>query len=430
MLPVVIIFVAAFFVLMLLHVPIAISISLATFLSLLAMNVDASYVLASKYANGLDSFSLLAIPFFILSGFLMGEGGMARRLMDLASALVGRFSGGLAYANTLTCMLFGSVSGSAAAAVSSVGSFMIPEMTSKGYPKDFNIALTSTAATTGLIIPPSNVMIVFGVAAGGVSIADLFLAGVLPGIVVGLCLAIVCFIMSLKLNFPAESPSSLRAIAHTFKRSILSLMLIVLMIGGVLAGIYTATEAAAIAVAYSFFLTVFVYKTVSLTKIPEILLKTGATTAVVMMLIGASTGMAWMLSTANIPHMLSDALLSISENKWAILIAINILLLIVGIFMDITPAILIFTPILLPVVRDLGMSDIHFGIMLIANLCIGLCTPPVGACIFVGCGVGKSTLARVAPHMIPFFIAMLVAVMLITFVPALTEYLPNRLMKN
>lgn len=420
-----VVFVVAFIVMLLLHVPIAVAVTMSTFLGMTAIGADANFILASKLVNGVDSFSLLAIPFFILAGYLMGEGGMARRLMDFASACVGRFPGGLAYANTLTCMLFGSVSGSATAAVSSVGSFMIPEMNRRGYPRDFNIALTSTAATTGLIIPPSNVMIVFAVAAGGVSIADLFLAGILPGILIGISLALVCAMSTVKYHFPSEPPSSFIQIVQATKRSILSLMLIVLILGGILGGIYTATEAAAIAVTYAFFITVFVYRTVTWNAIPAILVKTGTTTSVVMLLIGASTGMSWMLSSANVPQILSDFLIQLSENKWLIIIVINLLLLFVGIFMDITPALLIFTPILLPVARELGFSDIQFGVMMISNLCIGLCTPPVGTCLFVGCSVGKGRVASVAPKMLPFFIAMFFVVLIISFVPALTNALPQ-----
>jgi tripartite ATP-independent transporter DctM subunit len=425
MMDLLLVFIVSFLVMLLLHIPIAVAIALASFLALLTTGADASFILASKMANGIDSFTLLAIPFFILAGFLMGEGGMARRLMDFASALVGRFPGGMAYANTLTCMLFGSVSGSAAAAVSSVGSFMIPEMNKRGYPKDFTIALTSTAATTGLVIPPSNVMIVYAVAAGGVSIADLFLAGILPGILIGLSLACVCLLATAKYNFPAEQPTPWRGILVAFKKAILSLLLIVIILGGILSGIYTATEASAIAVAYAFFLSIYVYKAVSYQDLPRILLKAGITTAVVMILIGASTGMSWMLSSANIPQMLSDALITLSENKWVILITINLLLLFVGIFLDITPALLIFTPILLPVARELGITDIQFGIMMIANLCIGLCTPPVGTCLFVGCSVGKSTVAKVAPYMVPFFIAMFISVLAIAYIPWLTNWLPS-----
>ncbi len=418
-------FVMVFIALLLLNIPIAVAVCLATFVGLLVSGADASFVVASKLANGIDSFSLLAIPFFVLAGYLMGEGGMARRLMDLASALLGRFKGGLALANTLTCMLFGSVSGSAAAAVSSVGSFMIPEMNRRGYPKDFNIALTSTAATTGLIIPPSNVMIVYAVAAGGVSIADLFLAGVMPGIIVGLSIGIVCLWAARKHDFPSEPPAPVSQVLVAAKRSILSLLLIVLILGGILSGFYTATEAAAIAVAYAFILTVVVYRSVKPSEVPNILLKTGQTTAIVMFLIGASMGMSWMLTAANIPQMLSEAILALSENKWLLLLLINLLLLAVGIFMDITPALLIFTPILMPVAQALGIDNVQFGLIMIANLCIGLCTPPVGTCLFVGCSVGKSDVSKVAPQMVPFFIAMFISVLMITAFPWLTHWLPN-----
>ena len=416
--------VLVFVLLLVMNVPIAVSIAMAAFVAILAEGVDPSVMLATKMANGVNSFALLAIPFFILSGHLMGRGGMARRLIDFASSIVGMLPGGLAYVNTLTCMMFGSISGSAAAAVSSVGGFMIPEMNRKGYNREFNVAVTTTAATTGLLIPPSNVMIVYSVAAGSVSIAAMFMAGVLPGIITGLFIMVVCGYFAFRNKYGAGDRVSLMQGLLSFKRAIMSLLLIIIVIGGILKGIFTATEAAAVAVLYSFLLTVIIYREIKPKELPEILKQTGITTAVVMLLIGASSGMSWIMTMANIPQTVSSALVNLSDNPIIILLTINLLLLFVGTFMDMTPAVLIFTPIFLPVVTSLGMHEIHFGIMLIANLCIGLCTPPVGTCLFIGCGVGKTTIAKVTKYMLPFFGAMALALMVITYVPKVSLWLP------
>ncbi len=416
--------VLVFVLLLVINVPIAVSIAIAAFVAIFANGMDPSVMLASKMANGVNSFALLAIPFFILSGHLMGRGGMARRLIDFASSMVGMFPGGLAYVNTLTCMLFGSISGSAAAAVSSVGGFMIPEMNRKGYNREFNVAVTTTAATTGLLIPPSNVMIVYSVAAGSVSIAAMFMAGVLPGIITGLFIMVVCGYFAFRNKYGAGDRVSLVQGLLSFKRAILSLLLIIIVIGGILKGIFTATEAAAVAVLYSFLLSVVIYREIKIKDLPEILKMTGITTAVVMLLIGASSGMSWIMTMANIPQTVSAALVNLSDNPIVILLTINLLLLFVGTFMDMTPAVLIFTPIFLPVVTSLGMHQVHFGIMLIANLCIGLCTPPVGTCLFIGCGVGKTTIAKVTKYMLPFFGAMAVALMVITYIPKVSLWLP------
>lgn len=415
-----------FVLLLVMNVPIAVSIALATFFAILAEGSDPTIVVAAKMANGVNSFALLAIPFFILSGHLMGKGGMARRLVDFAGTLVGFLPGGLAYVNTLTCMLFGSISGSAAAAVSSVGGFMIPEMNRKGYSREFNVAVTTTAATTGMMIPPSNIMIIYSVAAGSVSIAAMFMAGILPGILTGLFIMLVCCGFACIKKYPREPRSTITQVLISFKRAFFSLFLIVVVMGGILAGIFTATEAAAIAVVYAFVLTVIVYREIGFAELPDLLLKTGITTAVVMILIGASSGMSWIMTMANIPQTVSAALLGLSDNPIVILLAINLLLMFVGTFMDMTPAVLIFTPIFLPVVRELGMHEVHFGIMMIANLCIGLCTPPVGTCLFIGCGVGGTTIAKVTKVMLPFFASMIVALMVITYVPQISLWLPVR----
>ena len=431
---IILILVVSFFVLLVMNTPVAVAIAGSSLLAICAHGGDAGFTVAQRMANGVNSFPLLAIPFFILSGYLMGKGGLARRLIDFAALFVGKLSGGLSYVNVFTCMLFGSISGSAAAAVSSIGGFMIPEMNREGYDRDFNVAVTATAATTGLLIPPSNCMIVYSVAAGSVSIAAMFMAGILPGILVGLCIIVASAILCLKHGYgkkkcTADAQAETTLPAYTplqiCWRAIPSLLLVIVIIGGILAGIFSATEAAAIAVLYAFLLSCVFYREIPMRDLPGICLQTGLTTAVVMLLIGASSSMSWIMTVANIPQSVSQGLLGLSNNPIVILLTINLMLLIVGTFMDMTPAILIFTPILLPVVRQLGMSDIQFGIVLIANLCIGLCTPPVGTCLFIGCGVGKTTIAQVTVKALPFFLAMVIALMLITFIPWLSLAIPR-----
>ncbi len=422
------ILVATFFSLLVINTPVAIAIAGASLTAIIANGGDAGFTVAQRMANGVNSFPLLAIPFFVFSGILMGRGGLARRLIDFAALFVGRLPGGLSYVNTLTCMFFGSISGSAAAAVSSVGGFMIPEMNKEGYDRDFNVAVTATAATTGMLIPPSNAMIVYSVAAGSVSIAAMFMAGILPGILVGVFLMIVSGIISVRKGYGRKCAGGMKIEYSPLKvciRAIPSLFLVVLIIGGILAGIFSATEAAAIAVAYAFVLSVLIYREIPWKALPEICLQTGLTTAVVMLLIGASSSMSWIMTVANIPQSVSNALMGMSSNPYVILFTINIMLLVVGTFMDMTPAILIFTPILLPVVTKLGMHPVHFGIVLIANLCIGLCTPPVGTCLFIGCGVGQTTIAKVTARAVPLFLGMVAALFVTTYVPKLVLWIPE-----
>lgn len=415
-----------FVALLALNVPVAVCIALSAIATIACLgDVPAAAMTAQRLSKGIESFPLLAIPFFVLAGILMGEGGMARRLMDFAAALMGRLPGGLAYVNTLTCMLFGSVSGSAAAAVSSIGGFMIPQMEQKGYRREFAVALTATSATTGLLIPPSNIMIVYAVVAGNVSVAALFMAGVLPGIIVGLAIMLTALLLNLRRGKEAtvEPPPLGRALLG----AVPSLLLIVIVLGGILGGVFSATEASAIAVAYALLLGVGLYREVKVRALPDILLRAAKTTSVVMLLVGASQAMSWVLAYEQIPQRVSAAMLTLSENPLVLLLLINVLLLLVGMFMDMTPAVLIFTPIFLPVVTAplIGMDPVHFGIVMIANLCIGLCTPPVGTCLFIACGVGRTTIARVVPPAIPFFIAMIAALMLITYWPAVSLWLPR-----
>ncbi len=424
----VIVLVLSFVILLVLNVPVGFCMGIATLLSLLASGIDASsaFTLVShQMATGFDSFSLLAIPFFILSGLFMGHGGIARRLIDFANVIVGRFRGGLAFVDILTCMMFGSISGSAAAAVSSVGGFMIPLMNKMGYNREYNASISITAATTGLLIPPSNVMIVYAVAQGDLSVAAIFMAGVIPGILVGLGLMFVAGVIAAKRGYGKGETFGLGESIKRFLSAIPALFLIVIVLGGILGGVFTATEASAIAVVYSFILSVFIYKEVKFSEIPGIVLQSAITTAVVMILVAASMAMSQLLTSEDVPQNVSAALIALTETKWVILLIINLILLAVGTFMDMTPAVLIFTPILWPVVKNLGIDPLHFGIILILNLCIGLCTPPVGTCLFLGCGIADTTVTKVIKHILPFYVAMVVVLLICTYVPSLSLWLPS-----
>ncbi|MDG1052449.1 MAG: TRAP transporter large permease [Flavobacteriaceae bacterium] len=416
----------SFIVLISISVPVAWSISISSLLTILvSVPLLSSFTTVSqRMATGLDSFALLAVPLFILSGQIMNSGGIAGRLIQFAKTLVGFLPGGLALINIISAMLMGAISGSAMASASAMGSVLGPEMEKEGYSKDFGVAVNITSATTGLIIPPSNVLIVYSLASGGVSVGALFLAGYIPGIMTGLLLMLVALFWSKKNKYKVGNRSTLKEIMASFFYAIPSLFLLIIIIGGIISGIFTATEASAIAVLYSIILG-FIYKELSIKKLPKIFLKSVETTAIVMLLISASMCMSWVLSFENIPQEISSFLLGFSDNKMIILLIINLILLIVGIFMDITPAVLIFTPIFLPVVTTLGIDPVHFGIILVLNLCIGLCTPPVGSLLFVGVGVAKTSIVNVIKPLIPFFIVMIISLFLITYIPSITLFLPN-----
>lgn len=421
-----IILVISFLTLLAIGTPVAWSIAISSLLTMLvSIPIMPSFTTVSqRMATGLDSFALLAIPFFVLSGQLMNKGGIAHRLIAFAKTLVGSLPGGLALINVIAAMLMGAIAGSAMASASAMGSILGPEMEKEGYSKEFGAAVNITSSTTGLIIPPSNILIVYSLASGGVSIAALFLAGYIPGILTGLFLMIVASFWAKKKKYKLGEKSTLKQIAKTFIIAIPSLFLLVIVIGGIISGIFTATEASAIAVFYTLVLG-FIYKEISWKDIPNILLESSITTAIVMLLIGASMSMSWVMSFENIPQNISSTLLAISDNKIIILLIINLLLLFVGIFMDMTPAVLIFTPIFLPVVTKLGLDPIHFGIIMVLNLCIGLCTPPVGSVLFVGVGIAQTTIEKVIKPLMPMFLAMILALFLVTYFPQLSLWLPS-----
>jgi len=422
----VLVLVLSFVVLLGIGVPIAWSIGLSSLFTMLISipALPAFTTVAQRMTNGLDSFALLAIPFFILAGQIMNRGGIAKRLINFAKTLVGSLPGGLAHVNIIAAMLFGAIAGSAVAAASAIGGFLGPTMEKEGYDKDYSAAVNITSATTGLIIPPSNILIVYSLASGGVSIAALFLAGYIPGLIVGLFLMIVAAIMAKRRGYPVGKRSTLREVGKTFIDALPSLFLLIVVIGGIVVGIFTATEASAIAVLYCLILT-FIYQEISMSDLPEIFLSSVGTTAIVLLLVGTSISMSWIMAYENIPQDITSLLLGLSDSKIVLLIIINLILLFVGVFMDLTPAVLIFTPIFLPIVTELGMDPTHFGIMMVLNLCIGLCTPPVGSVLFVGVGVAGTTIQKVIRPLLPLFVAMLIALVLVTYIPWLSLALPR-----
>ncbi|MCE1206385.1 MAG: TRAP transporter large permease [Spirochaetia bacterium] len=417
-----------FILLLILRIPITFALASVSILTAMYLNIPLMAIV-QQMVQGVRSFSLLAIPFFILAGEMMGQGGIARKLIDFANILVGRVRGGLAMVNVVESMFFGGISGSAVADVASTGTIMIPMMKMQGYDDDFSVAITVTSATQGIIIPPSHNMIIYSLAAGGVSVGRLFLGGFIPGITLGISLMIMSYILSIKRNYPRGEKISFKQALKTTKDAALGLLTAVIIMGGVISGVFTATESAAVAAVYAFFVTFFVYKEIPLKAMKGILYSTLKTLAMVMALIASASAFGWLMAYLRIPAKATQLLLSITSSKVLLLLLINVLLLLLGMIMDMAPLILIVTPILYPVVvTTLGMSPIHFGIMLMLNLAIGLCTPPVGSALFVGCAVGKISMERATKAMLPFYLAMFIVLMLVTFIPEITLFIPNLIM--
>jgi len=416
-----------FAVLLTLGIPVSFAIGLSSLATIMmSLPIDpAIAVVAQRMATGLDNFALLAIPFFILAGNIMNQGGIAMRLINLAKILGGRLPGSLAHVNVMANMMFGSISGSAVASAAAVGGTMAPLQKKDGYDENFSAAVNITSCPTGLLIPPSNTLIVFSLVSGGTSIAALFLAGYIPGIIMGLSLMVVAGWIAKRRGYPVAEKATLRELWDTTVKALPSLFLVVIIMGGIIGGFFTATEASAIAVVYTFMLAVVFYREVKITDLPKIILESAVTTSIVLLLVGASMGMSWAMANADIPYMIADALLAISDNPIIILLVINIVLLIVGIFMDMTPAVLIFTPIFLPIALDLGIDPVHFGIMMTFNLAIGICTPPVGSALFIGCSVANISIDKVIKPLLPFYAALVVALLAVTFIPELSLWLPR-----
>jgi len=419
---------AVFIILLVSGMPVAFCLLISAICSALSAEIPLSVIFQRLFA-GIDNFILLAIPFFIFMGNIMEQGGMARSVVNFSNIIIGRIRGGLAGVNVLASMFFAGISGSAVADTSSIGSMLIPMMNEEGYDKNFSAAITATSSTIGLIIPPSNAMIVYSFAAGGISVAKLFAAGIIPGILVGVGLMVVGYIISVKENYPSHPAPSIKEAIKIIKETSLSLVLVLIIVGGILGGVFTATEAAVFGVVYSFIITFFIYKEIKLKDIPYIVKKTIKTSAVVLVLIATSTAFSYILSYEKIPELVCNILLNISESKIVILVIINLVLLFVGTFMDMSPAILIFTPIFLPVVKELGVDPIQFGIMMLVNLCVGLNTPPVGTVLFVAMGIADTTIDKLIKYLVYFIIPMVVILLLVTYWPAVSMFIPNLLFK-
>ncbi|RGY97724.1 TRAP transporter large permease [Clostridium sp. AM58-1XD] len=414
-------------VLLLMGVPIGISLCVASLVVITQSLGFAGAAPASalKMFRGINIFTLLAIPFFILAGNIMNKGGIAIRLIHFATALTGRIPGSLAHTNIVANMLFGAISGSGTAAASAMGSIIGPIEKKEGYDEDFAAAVNVATAPTGLLIPPSTGLITYALASGGTSVAALFLGGYIPGILWGLSCMAVAFFYAKKHGYVTDRRISVEEFVKVTLDAVPSLLLIIIVIGGICGGIFTATEASAVAVLYSLILSVFFYRTLNGKELYSILINSAKMSGIIMFLVGASNIMAWVMSFTGIPDAIAMGVLSISNNKIIILFTINLLLLFVGTFMDLTPAILIFTPILLPVCEKLGMSALHFGIMLVFNLCIGCITPPVGNILFVGIKVAGRKLERVMPLLMRYYLAIFIILMLVTYIPWLSTFLPE-----
>lgn len=419
--------VGGFLLLIVAKVPIPLALMASTAVTMLYLKLPLM-TMVQQMAKAVNSFSLMAVPFFILAGEIMGAGGISDKIVDFANAVVGRFRGGLAYVNCLDSMFFGGISGSAVADVSSLGSIVVPMMEKAGYDREFSIALTVTISCQGILIPPSHNMIFFALAAGGVSVGKLFLGGAIPGVLLGLLLLAYCCFVSIKRQYPKGKALGLREILSVTRDAILALFTAVIIMGGVILGWFTATESAAIACIYAFIISFFVYKKLTLQDIPRILGNVVHTLCLSFSLIAAAGAFGYVLAFLKVPALVTNFLLSVTSNKVILLLLINLMLLLLGCIMDMAPIIFIVTPILLPVIKALGMDTVQFGVIMIFNLAIGLCTPPVGSALFVGCAVGKSSIERVTLELLPMYAVMLIGLLLVTFVPALSTWLPNLIM--
>ena len=413
-------------VLLVIGAPIGVAIGMSSAVSMICMiPADVSFATsAQRIFAGSNSFSLIAIPFFILAGNIMNNGGIAQRLVNCAKVISGRMPGALAQSNVVANMLFGAISGSGAAAAAAMGGTIGPLEEKEGYDKNYSTAVNVASAPVGMLIPPSNTMIVYSSVAGSVSIAALFMAGYIPGILWGGAVMVLAGIMAKKRGYQAESRVPLNVALKTYGRQYQVFLLIVIVIGGILGGIFTATEGSAIAVVYATVLSL-IYRAFKIKDIPRIVLEAAKTTGIITFMIGLSSIMSWAMAFTGIPDMIAKAILGLTTNKFLILLLINVLLLVVGTFMDVTPAILIFTPILLPICKSLGMDAIHFGILLCFNLSIGTITPPVGTILFTGCRVGGTTIESVIKTLLPYFGVILIALLLVTYIPQISMFLPH-----
>ena len=423
----VLVLVGSFAVLCLLGMPVAYALGLGAIIAALWIDIPLEAVML-KVSDGTDDFALLAIPFFILAGGIMAEGGMAERLVNLAKVFVGFLRGGLGLVNILASALFGCISGSSVADTASIGSVMIPQMVRNGYPRLFAVNIICAGSLQPLLIPPSHNAVIYSLAAGGtISIADLFMAGVIPGFLLGLCLMFMVLYIARRDNFPRGEVIGPRRALGIAVEAFWGLLTVVIIIGGILSGVFTPTESAAVACIYSFLVTMFIYRDYRWSELPLLVGRVVRTVGIVMIMIGFSVAFGYMMAIMQVPLKVSELILGIADNKYTLLLLINIILLVLGTFMDLAPMLLICTPIFLPIVKQFGIDPVHFGIIMILNLGIGLLTPPVGPTLAVGCAIGKVSMEAVSRSILPFYIPMLIVLALVTYIPALSLWLPSLL---
>lgn len=412
---------------LLLGFPIAISIGLSSILAILpSLAFDNTLVTgAQRIFSGISNFTLIAIPFFILAGNIMNQGGIAKKLVSFAQSLTGRIPGSLMQTNILANMMFGAISGSATAACAAMGGILLPMEEEQGYDKKLGATANIASAPTGLLIPPSNSLIVYSLVSGGTSVAALFMAGYLPGILWGIgCMALTLYLCKAK-GMKGTNNFKLKVVLVTFIDALPSLALIIIVIGGIIKGIFTPTEGSVVAVVYTLILSMLFYRTITIKGLIEIFAESAKMTGIIVFLIGVSTIMSWVMAFTGVPQAISSLILGLTNNKFLILLLMNLLLLFIGTFMDVTPAILIFTPIFLPIVQSFGMSAVQFGIIIVFNLCIGNITPPVGNTLFVGVKVGNLKIEDVMGQLIKYYIVIIIVLMLVTYIPAISMYLPT-----
>ena len=417
--------IGSFILLMLVGMPVAYALGLAALLGAMWIDLPLDAVMI-QMASGVNKFSLLAIPCFVLAGGIMAEGGMSRRLVAFAGVLIGFVRGGLSLVNILASTFFGAISGSSVADTASIGSVLIPEMEKNGYPRPFATAVTVSGSVQAILIPPSHNAVIYSMAAGGtVSVAALFMAGVFPGLLLGLCLAIYCLYVARKENYPKGRVIPMKEALKICADAMWGLMTMGIILGGILSGVFTATESASIAVVWAFFVTMFIYRDYKWKDLPKLMHRTVKTVTIVMILIGFAASFGYIMTMMQIPLKITTLFTSFSSEAWVILACINIMLLVLGTLMDMAPLILILTPILLPVIKSIGIDPVHFGMIMMVNLGIGLITPPVGAVLFVGSAVAKLKIEQVVRAMKPFFVILLFVLMLVTYVPQISLWLPR-----
>lgn len=406
-------------------VPVAYAVGISAIIGAWYIDIPLEAVMI-QLTSGVNKFSLLAIPFFILAGAIMAEGGIARRLVNFAYIFVGFIRGGLSLVNIVASTFFGAISGSSVADTASIGSVMIPEMDKKGYPRDFAAAVTASGSVQAILTPPSHNSVIYSLATGGtVSIAALFIAGILPGLLLSLSLMVMCVAFAHKRGYPKGERVPFRQALKIFVDTLWGLMTVVIIMGGILSGIFTATESAAIACLWAFFVTMFIYRDYKWSELPKLMFRTVKTVTIVMILIGFAAAFGAVMTYMQLPMRITEAFTSISDNKYVILMCINIMLLLIGTLMDMAPLILILTPVLLPVTNALGIDPVHFGMIMLVNLGIGLITPPVGSVLFVASAMSKQKIEQVVKAMLPFYLVLFLVLMLVTYIPAISLFLPK-----